>query len=187
MTLFHTGAKSCATAALMILLAGCGDQRSILAPTHARLATGLAAQPADTDVRPGPYDNPPALTLYNSDFRYTYRVGTYTLDPASWVRLEVAAGEPFTVNWSARVRGPAKIRAYRWTLDIEDIADETPRVNEATDLAHWSVRSLSTKSATVGPFAAGEQHLLYVDVEDSRGVKSLATVQLNVVESSSGR
>ena len=113
-------------------------------------------------------------------------MGTYSLDPATWIRLEVAAAEPFRVNWSARTPGSARVRAYRWTLDIEDLVDNTPRLDEATDLTHWSQPSLSTKSATVGPFAAGEQHFLYVEVEDSRGVKSLATVQLNVVESPSG-
>ena len=178
MNLFHSGAKVCATAALMISLAGCGNQPSIFSPNHAQFAPRLEAQPVDTDTRPGLYD-PPLLTLYNSDFRYTDRTGGYSLDPATWIELDLAAGETFTVNWTAKTPGPTRVRAYRWTLDIADITDETPRIDEATDLSHWSQRSATTKSATVGPFGAGE-HLLYVEVENSMGVRSLATVHLTV-------
>jgi len=181
MTLFHSGAKVCATALLLILLAGCGNQHSILSPTDTRLASGLAAQSVDTDARPGPFDRPPALTLFNSDFRYSYREGSYTSDPASWIRLDIVAGESFSVNWTARTPGSSRVSFYRWTLDIEDLTDNTPRLDEATDVTHWSQPSLSTTTATAGPFAAGEQHFLYVEVSDTRGVKSLATLLLTVV------
>lgn len=176
---FRPGAKACAIVLLM-LVNGCGDQRSIVAPTDAGLARGSAVQPAD--LTPGTtVAGPPALSLYNSDFRYTYPKGTYSTDPQTWVQLDVAEA-PVTVNWFARPRGGSRIWAYRWTLDIADLFDDTPRVDEATDLAHWSQRSLSTVSATVGPFAAGEQHLLYVEVTDSNGLRSLGTVHLQVVE-----
>ncbi len=180
---FRPGAKVCAVV-MLTLLTGCGDQRSILAPTGARLDPRSAVQPAD--LTPGTtIAGPPALSLYNSDFRYTYPKGTYSTDPQTWVQLDVAE-VPVTVNWRARPRGGSRVWAYRWTLDIADLMDETPRVNEATDFAHWSQRSLSTVSATVGPFAAGEQHLLYVEVTDSNGLKSLGTVHMRVVESVSG-
>ena len=183
MTHFHfrAGVKVCAIVTL-ISLAGCGDQSSLLAPTHAPLGRAQAAQPAE--ITPGTvHAGGPALTLYNSEFRYTYRKGSYSTDPQTWVELEVVAGEPVTVNWFARTRGGAHLHSYRWTLDIADLFDETPRINEATDLAHWSQPSATATSATVGPFAAGEQHLFYVEVTDTNGIKSLATVHMQVVES----
>jgi len=178
---FRAGAKVCAIVTL-ISLAGCGDQRSVLAPTKTPLGRALAAQPAD--ITPGTeHAGGPALTLYNSDFRYTYRAGSYSTDPQTWVQLDVVARESVTVNWFARTRGGAHLHSYRWTLDIVDLFDERPRVDEATDLAHWSRPSATTTSATVGPFAAGEQHFLYVEATDTNGFRSLATVHMQVVES----
>jgi hypothetical protein len=136
----------------------------------------LGRDPANVD-RQAPTS--PGLTLYNSDFRST--VNGYFVDPQHWIHLDVAAGEPVTVNWVGRFRGGVKLQWYRWSLDIEDLSDETPRIDEATDLAHWSVRSASTKSASVGPFAAGEEHFLYVEVNDSNGFRTLAVLHLTVV------
>ena len=177
---FRAGAMVYAIAMLMSL-AGCGDQRSVFAPTQASLGRAPAAQPAA--ITPGTFHTGgPALTLYNSEFRYTARSGGYSTDPETWVQLDVVAGEPVTVNWFARFRGGARLHSYRWTLDIGDLFDETPRIDEATDLAHWSQPSATTMSATVGPFAAGEQHLFYVEVTDTNGLKSLATIQMQVVD-----
>lgn len=168
-------------AVTLVLLASCGEQRSVLAPTDAELGRAPAAQPAQ--ITPGTaHTGGPALSLYNSNFRYTFPRGSYTTDPQSWVELDVAEGQPVTVNWFARFRAGAHLRCYRWTLDIADLVDETPRIDELTDLTHWSQRSVTTTSATVGPFAAGEQHLLYVEVEDTNGYRSLATVHMHVVE-----
>lgn len=162
----------------LLLLASCGERGSILAPTPTRLDGAPMARP---EVTPGAeHAGGPALSLYNSSFRFN-SPGGYTTAPESWVQLEVAAGEPVTVNWFGRFRAGAQLRSYRWTLDIADITDETPRINEATDLAHWSQPSPNTTSATVGPFAAGEQHFLYVEVTDTYGWKSLAIVQIQVV------
>ncbi len=174
---FRPGAIPCALV-LLLSLAGCGEQRSVLAPTQTPVAPTFAV-PAPDAAEGSLTAGAPALSLYNADFRHTYPQGTYTTDPQTWVRLDVGE-EPVTVNWFARARGGARVRAYRWTLDIEDVLDPTPRLNETTDLAHWSQLSASTLSATVGPFAAGEQHLLYVEVTDSNGLRSLAIVQLRV-------
>jgi hypothetical protein len=78
------------------------------------------------------------------------------------------------------------IRYYRWTLDIEDLLDETPRIDEHTDLRHWSSRSLAATSATVGPFRLSnppttEQHDFYVEVGDDVGVVTLGAVRITVV------
>ena len=177
---FRTGANICAIATLMSL-AGCGDQPSVLAPTTTHVGRDVVAQPVD--ITPGTeHAGGPALTLYNSDFRFTSHTGGYTTDPQTWVELDVVAGETITANWFGRFRGGAHLRSYRWTLDIADISDETPRINEATDLSHWSQPSTSTTSATVGPFTTGEQHLLYVEVTDTNGFRSLAILHVTVVE-----
>lgn len=175
-----TGAMVCAVVILMSLT-GCGDQPSVLAP-RVSIAPEITAQSSDISLDSKPSGNP-GWTLYNSDFRVTNRDGGYSTDPATWVQLDVVAGAPFTVNWVGRFRGGVHLHAYRWTLDIADLSDETPRIDEATDLAHWSAPSATTTSATVGPFAAGEQHFLYVEVTDTNGFKSLATLNLHVVES----
>ena len=176
---FRTGAKVSAIVTLMSLT-GCGDQPSVLAPTTTHVSRDPVARPAD--INPGTeHAGGPTLTLYNSDFRFSSHSGGYSTDPQTWVELDVVAGEPITVNWFGRFRGGAHLRAYRWTLDIVDLVDETPRIDEATDLSHWSQRSASTKSATVGPFTTGEQHLLYVEVTDTNGYRSLATLHMTVV------
>lgn len=177
---FRTGAMISAIVTLMSL-AGCGGHPSVLAPTTTPVGRDPVARPAD--INPGTeHAGGPTLTLYGSGFRSTSHSGGYSTDPQTWVELDVLAGDPITVNWFGRFRGGAHLRSYRWTLDIADVFDETPRINEATDLAHWSQPSASATSATVGPFAAGEQHLLYVEVTDSNGFKSLAILHVTVVE-----
>lgn len=177
---FPTCAKICAIITLMSV-AGCGDHPTVLAPTDSRLGREAVAQPAK--ITPGTeHAGGPALTLYNSDFRYTSPSGGYSTDPQTWVELDVAAGESVTVNWFARFRGGARLHSYRWTVDIGDLFDNTPRSDEATDLSHWSQPSASTTSATVGPFTVGEQHLFYVEVKDTNGFVSLATVHMTIVD-----
>lgn len=78
------------------------------------------------------------LSLYNSDFRYTDPAGTYSTALQTWAELEFPAGEPVTVNGFARARGGAQLRSYRWTRDSADLFDETPSLDEVTDLTRWS-------------------------------------------------
>ena len=92
-----------------------------------------------------------------------------------------------TFRWSADASGGCTdIFWYRWSLDIADVTDETPRIDETTDLQHWSARSLTTTSATVGPFTiSGTEptvHRFYVDVSDRIGYRSLGIIRINVVE-----
>lgn len=176
---FRARALSCALVTL-VSLTSCGDQSSVLAPIT---TLGRDRVTAPAEINPGTeHAGGPALTVYNSNFRYTSPTGGYSTAPETWVELDVAAGESVEVNWFGRFRGGAKLRFYRWTLDIADITDETPRIDEATDLSHWSRPSASVTSATVGPFAAGEQHLFYVEVTDTNGYRSLAIVHMTVVE-----
>ena len=176
----RAGAMVCAFFAL-VSLPGCGDQPSVVGPAITQADQDRVTQPAE--INPGTiHAGGPTLTLYNSDFRHTSHTPGYSTDPQTWVELDVAAGEPITVNWFGRFRGGAHLHSYRWTLDIEDLFDETPRLDEATDLSHWSQPSATTTSATFGPFAAGEQHFLYVEVTDTNGFRSLATLHMTVVE-----
>lgn len=176
---FRAVAMVCAIVTPMSL-AGCGDQPSVLAPTTTNVGRDLVAQPAD--INPGTdHAGGPTLTLYGSNFRYTSHSGGYSTAPQTWVELDVVAGEPVTVNWFGRFRGGAHLRSYRWTLDIADVFDETPRINEATDLSHWSQPSATAMSATVGPFTAGGQHFFYVEVTDTNGYRSLAILHMTAV------
>ncbi len=179
MTALRLRAGAIAIAAILTTLsAGCADHRSVLAPTDATSTPGLESQAAGLTGAALKAVHSPALSLFNSDFHYTYPRGTYSTDPQYQVLLRVDAGTPVTVNWVGRARGGARIHSYRWALDILDVLDETPRINEATDLSHWSQRSLTTVSATVGPFGAGASHVLYVDVMDTNGLRSLGMVRI---------
>jgi hypothetical protein len=129
-----------------------------------------------------PLDAPgPTLTLYNSHFTYTYASGTYSTDPRYQVPLTTLAREPVTVNWVGQPLYSAGIAAYRWALDIADVFDDTPRLFPH-DFRHWSRPSPNTVSATVGPFAAGETHVLYIEATDTNGLKSLGMVRIQTLE-----
>ena len=131
----------------------------------------------------------PRLTVWNESFSYTYVSGSYSSDPSSYLHLDVPGGRTVTFNWSAVPQPGATLKSYRWALDIRQLDDETRRSDEGTDLAHWSVATSTTTSATVGPFAGAtpdslEQHLLYIEAEDMNGLKSLAVIQLRVLRPS---
>lgn len=119
----------------------------------------------------------PAFTLYGATFNYRYSIPTYSLS-AYQVPVTLLPNATTTVNWTAVANLGASVIAYRWALDIADVFDDTPRIDEATDLTHWSAPSLETVSATVGHFGPGESHVLYVDAKDSNGLKSLAMVHI---------
>jgi len=122
----------------------------------------------------------PRLTVFSDIFFYNYNPAVYSSLPQYQIRVEVPAGEELTINWFGEAGEGADVRGYRWTLDIDDLSDQTPRTNERTDVRHWSQLSNAT-SATIGPFGGGETHLFYIEAEDNNGLKSLATVNLTVV------
>ncbi len=122
----------------------------------------------------------PVLRLFNEVFDYTYPNGGWSADPSRWIPVELPAYQPLTVNWFGRQALGAEIAWYRWALDAVDLTDETPRTNEVTDLQHWSARSLTTASATFGPFLGSESHFFYVEVEDTNGLRSLGIVHMAV-------
>jgi hypothetical protein len=124
----------------------------------------------------------PRLTVFNDIFFYQYIPAVYSPLPQYQIRVEFPAGERITINWIGETDNGVNVRAYRWALDIEDLTDNTPRSNEQTDLAHWSQWS-SDLSATIGPFGGGETHFFYIESEDNNGLRSLATINMSVVQS----
>ena len=131
----------------------------------------------------------PRFTVWNEYFVQSYGSGGYNTDPSSYVHVEVPYGRKIGFNWTAAAQNGADLNSFRWALDIERLDDETPRSDEGTDWGHWSLAALGTTSAQVGPFAGTgpdslEQHLLYVEAEDSNGLKSLAIIQFRVIRPS---
>src|SRR5262245_216299 len=128
--------------------------------------------------------NGPVLTMFNQFFNYTYPSGTYLNDAAHTVHVEMPAGQPLTVNWFGQAAPGGEIHSYRWVLAPVDISDETPRIDEATDLHHWSARSATTTSATLPavnpPPGRRLTQALYIEVQDTNGLKSLGIVDIIV-------
>jgi len=123
----------------------------------------------------------PLLTMFNQFFDYTYPIGGWINDPSRYVRLEVPAGQPVTVNWRATPTPGEDIECYRWVLDPMDLADPRERRNE-NQTFRWSRCSLGMTSATIGPFKPGQEHLLFIEAKDTGGLVSLGIVNLFVVE-----
>ena len=122
----------------------------------------------------------PRITMYNDYFNFGYRSGGFSTDPAVEVPVDAPADEPFTLNWSAQPAPGYFISGYRWSLDIVDVNDETPR-HGRNGLAHWSKWDLTTGFASVGPFhgpAADHTHWLYIEAADDLGEISLGIVRL---------
>jgi len=124
----------------------------------------------------------PKLTIFNEFFTFTYRGGSYNpTDQNNWIHVEVPFNTPVTFNWTATSDAGAQIAAYRWRLG-GDVADETPRNNENTDIGRWSAASINNTSATIGPFLRDTVMFFYVEAADNNGLKSLGIVNFRVVK-----
>ena len=106
----------------------------------------------------------PRFTVYNDYFRFEYPSGGTSEDPLSWINLELPAGMRFTFHWFATPIEGTSIAGYRWKLDDGE----------------WSVPG-DTTNVTLGPFAGGEEHFLYLWAEDSWGLGSLAIIHFRIV------
>ncbi len=180
--------------ACLALLGGCGsDKARVLSPEHAAGTT--AAGPSHVGRIHGPDLPPcvptypgPVLSLFGPGLEYTYPTGGYCVCPEATIPIDVPANRTVTFRWSADGSlGCTEIHWYRWSLDIKDVSDQTPRIDEATDLAHWSIPSLAS-SATIGPFAlsptpAENERYFYVEASDRTGRRSLGILRIHVVES----
>jgi hypothetical protein len=122
----------------------------------------------------------PVFTVWNEFFFYHFDAGGVSTEPFTWINIEVPAGRRITFNWVANPPAGAIMEWYRWKLD-GDISDETGRTNESTDWYHWSRKSALTLGCTVGPFAGGETHFLYIEGQDNNGMPSLVVVHFTCV------
>jgi flagellar hook capping protein FlgD len=126
----------------------------------------------------------PVLSVHGPGLNFQYPQGGFCVCPSTEVPTQVRAGQHLNYRWSADAGydcGSLRIRWYRWALDIADVFDETPRIDEATDLAHWSVKSPDATSASLGPFGPGEVHRLYIEASDDIGLLSLGIVRIEVL------
>jgi len=120
----------------------------------------------------------PIITFSGPTFGFTYPSGGYSLDPNREVPVSLIPGQQMIISWSARPAQGSEVRGYRWRID-GDVGDETPRSDD-TDSGHWSTLSALTTHVTVGPYAGGETHRLYLEVQDNNGNRSLGIARLEV-------
>jgi hypothetical protein len=126
----------------------------------------------------------PKFTVFNESFFYTFPGGGFSLDPATFVRTEAAAGRPVRFNWFATTNAGSFVSGYRWMLD-GNISDETAREDELNDTNRWSrwgVQSTGVDLAAFNPPGTSESHTLYIEAQDNIAQISLAVVQFTVVK-----
>ncbi len=134
----------------------------------------------------------PRLSVWNEYFRYDFAGAAYSLDPTTFLHIEVPADRPVYFSWHATPHTGSVILGYRWAMDLATIDDPAPRTDETSDWTHWSALNGSSTSARVGPFPGTgpdslEQHIFYVEAEDANHLKSLAVVQFRVLRDTGER
>lgn len=125
----------------------------------------------------------PKLTVFNESFFFTYASGGFSLDPATFIRTEAAAGVPLRFNWFATTSSGSFVSGYRWMLD-GNVGDETPRTDENTETQRWSRYSplvTGIDLPPITPSGVSETHFLYIEAIDNNQQVSLAVVQFTVV------
>ena len=177
-----------ASVAGVVVLAGCSSPpAAITGPSPevvgmAQPSAVFAAEPVEVLAPPVTHpplihSKAPRMQAWTDDWRGVRDQGI-SLEPSHIHDFVAPDGEAVTFHWSARaMTGQGSIVGFRWALDIEDITDETPRLDD-NDLAHWSVWDPAETSATVGPFPAGEVHVFSVEARDDRGFVSLVTIRI---------
>jgi len=125
----------------------------------------------------------PKFTVFNESFFFSFASGGFSLDPATFIRTEAAAGRPLHFNWFATTNPGSFVSGYRWMLD-GNITDESDRKDEVADTKHWSRWSAQTTGvdlAPIEPDGPSETHILYIEAKDNIEQVSLAIVQFTVV------
>ena len=125
----------------------------------------------------------PRFTVYNESFFFQFPSGGFSLDPASYLRTEAAAGRQVRFNWYATTSSGSYVAGYRWMLD-GNVGDERRREDETLQTDRWSRWSPLTLGVDLGPFhpeGPSETHTLYVEAEDNLGLLSLVVIQFAVV------
>lgn len=111
----------------------------------------------------------PRIHVYSSFLDFTYEFGGYSFDPLRRIPLEIPANIPTTIHWDA-VAAPGRVATRsRWLLDGVFDGNEV-----------WSPWGPAASSVTLPGLPEG-RHVLYIEVEDDLGGKSLAIVTLTVV------
>ncbi|TMQ66231.1 MAG: hypothetical protein E6K78_06610, partial [Candidatus Eisenbacteria bacterium] len=127
----------------------------------------------------------PRICMFSDFFFFCYDNGGYLTDPNRFFRVEIPDRKKVTFRWDAIAAEGAEIRRFRWVMDPTDLSNDTPRTDEENDITHWSSPSLTTKSATIGPFTPGpndpKEHFFFVEAEDNNGLKSLGIIDFTVV------
>jgi hypothetical protein len=115
----------------------------------------------------------PSVHVFSSIIDYTGSPSSLELTPPT----DAPAGQALTFHFEGIASAGRTITGTRWAVDIADFNDETPRSDEATDLAHWSVRHEGVITATF-PITPG-RHQLAIQTFDDLGGSSLLSVRLN--------
>src|SRR5262249_18270622 len=95
--------------------------------------------------------------------------------------LEIPARRPVRFNWLAEASQGSAMKQYRWAMDIQNLDDQTPREDEATDLKHWSQWGLQNTAATVGPFFSDTTPFFYIEAQAANLPKSPGIVAFPLV------
>jgi hypothetical protein len=106
----------------------------------------------------------PVFTVWTDYGWNEFMQGGINTDPLAWFRLDVPAGVPVTLRWSATPLQGTYVVSYAWRLD--------------NGPAHGPSDSTS---CTLGPFTGGEEHTLTLSAVDSWGLASLVIVNFRVV------
>ncbi|HET9233155.1 MAG TPA: hypothetical protein VFP10_03350, partial [Candidatus Eisenbacteria bacterium] len=85
------------------------------------------------------------------------------------------------VTWLAIPPPGASISGYRWVLDPTDTTGLGDINDKGRGPNRWTSWSRSYTSTTVGPFAAGSEHILYIQAKDNVGLFTTLRVRLQVV------
>jgi len=126
----------------------------------------------------------PKFTVFNESFFFAFPGGGFSLDPATFIRTEAAAGRTIRFNWYATTNAGSFVSGYRWMLD-GNISDETPRDDEATQTQRWSrwgAQTTGVELPAFNPQGTSETHTLYIEAQDNIAQLSLAVVQFTVVK-----
>ncbi len=129
----------------------------------------------------------PRLRIVGPGLDYEYPGGGTSADSSRWLSVTFPTSSTPSFSWVALPSPGRVITGYRWVLDPDTLASETPRSNEASDTRHWSAWSDRTLiTGPLGPWSPSD-HMLYVQVEDDLGARSLGIVRIRVYTASFDR
>src|SRR5262249_2469070 len=98
--------------------------------------------------------------VFSTYFDYTGPPNSLTFSPG----LEIPPLN-LTFNMAGATTAGRHVTGTRWQLD-GDLNDETPRSDEATDLAHWSQLHTGVSTASIKLTTGGEHHLAVQAFDD---------------------